>query len=510
MAPLQIFHLFTKLPYDLRRSIYILATPRRVVRVEEGPVDVKEKHTWFDEGYDSYFDYAFEKFYEQMAANGPNFNVKLHPDLASFAHNWRHHIPWSSYNRPYTQTSLDMYGFTSSRPLYEPWAPSKDVPRIPTDWLVDFPELAFALTRKSCLYSEAEIPVFLHVCVESRQTLMAWGYRLLFSTRTVGPRTWFHPGRDRLYIPYHIDEFPREVESRYHSSNVAEIITPYPVFRPGLLLSGCYWDIGQYSVQDLRQVKSIVLGSPGNYSDMENLIQDLQSILLLLSGLEELLLEGWSLEDFYYWFQKVPGSPSVSERTPASCVACIPVEDIDAIGYAFWERDYWYEGPIQLPYTGYANNYFNRHKTRPLEVTSYHSAHADAIKDRLLGSDLVTAQGRRPPIPITIRHVNLCPDSCSELYKTGRRRLWEALESLDDDQIRKPDFMRKFSQGMDDCQSPFKVEWRSPGYGAEEWPELIERISLMDAEEIMRTPDGMLQGWYLNRFKIPEPQSTEI
>ncbi|KAG5752793.1 hypothetical protein H9Q70_004601 [Fusarium xylarioides] len=503
------FHLFRFLPYDLRHSIYILATPQRVVRVEEGPVNPKEKRAWIDQDYESYFDYAFEKFYKEMLVNMPV--PKLHPDLVAFAHNWRHRIPWDSYNgREYKQARLEAYGFTSSQPLYEPWQPSEETPRIPTDWLVDYPELAFELSRKSSLYSDAEIPAFLHVCSESRQVLVKWGYQLFFATRTTGPRTWFHPSRDRLYIPYTVETFPRTYDSDYGSGLPGEARTPYPCPEPGLILSGCHWDIGQYRVDDLKQVKNVILESPSIGKDQDKLVAELQSLLPLLSGLDELFLEDWGLEEFWDWFNPFRGSHAAEVKTPASSVACIPVEDIDAIGYAFWERSRPNDGNRLGPlcYTGYRNSDFNEYLESPNRSQSYHVAHAASVRARLLQWKSELAEAQKPRIP-TICHVNICPDSYAKIYMANRHRSWEALTSLHPMQVQDLDFQEKFSMQMSDCPPPFRIKWGQLDWDRD-WPDTVEIARLTDANGIDWYMEGTLQAWYLRRFSIPEPQCIEL
>ncbi|RBQ72533.1 hypothetical protein FVER14953_20586 [Fusarium verticillioides] len=508
---LETFHLFRFLPYDLRHSIYMLATPRRVVRVEEGPVNPKERRAWVDQDYESYFDYAFEKFYQEMLVDISLPLAKLHPDLAAFSHNWRHRIPWESYNRQHKQTCLEAYGFTSNRPAYEPWKPSEETPRIPTDLLVDYPELAFELTRKSALYSDAEIPAFLHVCSESRQVLVKWGYRLFFATRTTGPRTWFHPGRDRLYIPHTIETFPRTYDSDYGSGLPGEARTPYPCPEPGLTLSGCHWDIGQYRVDDLKQVENVILESPSTGKDQDKLVTELQSLLPLLSGLNELFLEDWGLEEFWDWFAPFPGFHAVKVKIPASAVACIPVEDIDAIGYAFWERSRSDDdnrlGP--LCYTGYRNSDFNQYLETPSRSQPYHEAHAESVGARLheWRSEL-TSQAQKPRIP-TICHVNICPESFSEAYMANRHRLWKAITSLHDMQVQDLDFRQKFSMQMSDCPRPFRISWRQLDWD-HDWPDTVEVARLTNANGIDWYMEGTLQAWYLRRFPIPEPQFIEL
>ncbi|KAJ4248827.1 hypothetical protein NW762_012665 [Fusarium torreyae] len=506
------FHLFTHLPYDLRHHIYVLATPPRVVRVEEGPVNVKEKRIWREEEHETYFHYAFEQFYKQMLDDVPTFNIKLHPELASFAHNWRRRIPWSAHNHPYEQKRLDAYGFTSSLPSYEPWQASEDVPLIPTDWLIDYPELAFELTRRCCLYSDAEIPAFLHVCAESRKALMRWGYRLSFSTRTTGPRTWFHPGRDRLYIPYQNRQFPRSDTYRYaygwQLDDITEIPTPYPCIEPGVLLSGCHWDIGQYSVQDLKEVKYLILGTGRPWDDVE-LNEFLQSLLPLVSNLEELLLEDWSLQDFAWWFGGIEGAPRVKTST-ASSVACIPVEDIDAIGCYYWTRSASYDDPPPTCFTGRYNDEFHRFKT--LSSEPYHEAQAAALEKRLLRWNLASKSAKSQKLRIPkIRHVHLCPEECSELFTSSRHGLWKALQSLSSDQPRQTDFKERFIQ-TNNFQSPFNIQWRETGYLEMGWPELIEFVQSLGPEALATdwVNASVLQAWYLNRFEIAEPRFTVI
>jgi len=188
------FHLFPYLPAEIRVHIYILATPPRFVHVPEGLVV-------------HYLDF-FNRFNEDA------FSLTLHPGLAHFAHNWRNclipkddrpeGLPRSlsymhTYRRP-PQSSLEQYGFTSSKPAMKPWTATKYTPALPLSWLLTEPELAWHFVRKSYHYSRAPIPPLLHTCAESRDALVRHGYCLAFGTRTHGPRTWFHFDRDVLHL----------------------------------------------------------------------------------------------------------------------------------------------------------------------------------------------------------------------------------------------------------------------------------------------------------------------
>ncbi|EEU33646.1 uncharacterized protein NECHADRAFT_89286 [Fusarium vanettenii 77-13-4] len=502
----EIFHVFMDLPYDLRYYIYSLATPRRVVHVAEGPMNVSEKGTWRKEGYDSYFEYAFDKFYNQMLDGSPNFNSRLHPDLANFAHNWRHRIPWAS--RRYEQTSLEAYGFSSNRPVYQPWQTSTDVPSIPTDWLMDFPELAFELTRESALYSAAGIPVFLHVSVESRQALMQWGYHLSFATRTAGPRTWFHPNRDRLYIPHQVNSFPRQHWSRYLDQ---EMPVPYPCIEPGVLLSGCHWDIGQYGVQDLRHVKHLILGNGAEIEDNDELANYLQNILPLLSNLEELYFENWSTNDIIYWFADTQISPPVNAPNVESSAVCIPAGDIDVLGSVYWAGgDPYRDWPGSLLSTGYNNEQFNRYKEAHSD--SYHDGKAYALEAKLhlWRSRVTLAQNQKLQIP-TIRHSHLCPEALAESLIVHRHRFWKLFQSLDDDYIQLPDFRTTFSK-LKELPRPFQIQWHDILYAGREmeWSEYISLVQRWNSGSFSHdwVYPCALQAWYLNRFAISEPHMT--
>ncbi|KAM5341289.1 hypothetical protein ACJ41O_014320 [Fusarium nematophilum] len=277
MVPERHFQRFPDLPYDIRRQIYVLATPPRVVYIQEGfpdKVEPSDSDYWdLDEK-----GLAFEAFERQLESGQLRFNLKLHPDLAYFAHNWRDELPWDTLQ--HRQTRLEEYGFTSNKTVYEPWADTPETPRIPVGWLTEHPALAFELARQSWLYSKAPIPAFLHVCKESREALTRWGYQLAFGTRSHAPRSWFHFERDILYVP------------------LATFDLPYSADDYKSLLSGCWWDIGQLDLASLYRVKRLLLSDgrpPYDISDQ------LASVITIFPNLTELLLEDWQAEDLLDW-----------------------------------------------------------------------------------------------------------------------------------------------------------------------------------------------------------------
>lgn len=263
-----VFHYFSSLPFELRREIYLFATPPRVVHVQESCYI--EDHDDFDAAWlkstlswqDFVISYQFAKFKERYQTQ---LIPKLHPDLVHFAYNW-HELIFDMLEPK--QTILESYGFTSSKPPHQAWPPTMKTPEIPHHLLQDDLEVAFELTRECHLYSEAPIPPLLHTCAESRTTLQNYGYQLTFSTRTHGPRTWFHFDRDSLYISERTFGVP-ECD----------------------ILSGSGWDVGQFDPRDLCRVKQLVMGKLRSaYVEWEDCIAGL---LPLLPNLEQVFVEQW-------------------------------------------------------------------------------------------------------------------------------------------------------------------------------------------------------------------------
>ena len=278
-------------------------------------------------------DYFFNKIDQELHDNFTQ--IQLHPELAYFAHNWRNKIPiYTSH----IQTTLEIWGFTSPNGPYQPWPPTEETPEIPLHWLAEQPQVAFELIRKSYFFSEAPIPSVLHTCVESRQVLLKLGYQLAFSTRSHGPRTWFHFGRDRLYLAETSPRayyYPRH--SCYHSWT-CRVETDYKQ-----LLSGAHWDVGQFAPKDLIRVQRLVLGR--GYRVQHVLTEEIASLLPLLPNLEELFLEEWDQSSLDAWIHHADKQAGVAlqkggeNRDESGMVEeaweCFAVEANDAIGQLY-------------------------------------------------------------------------------------------------------------------------------------------------------------------------------
>lgn len=199
---LTVFHLFSLLPLELRRNIYLLATEPRFVHIKtESLVELTEQQEEDDLSH-------FEAFVQSVTP----WNLNVHPTLAYFAHDWRDAIripkmpPRSSWNfRPRIpksaiQTQLTSYGFTTTKERRLPWPPTEQCPDLPPHLLYANTAAAWKMARPHKLYSEAPIPPLLHTCFESRQVLIQYGYQLAFATRSAPPTTWFCFRDDVMYL----------------------------------------------------------------------------------------------------------------------------------------------------------------------------------------------------------------------------------------------------------------------------------------------------------------------
>ncbi|KAM0431442.1 hypothetical protein ACHAPT_005419 [Fusarium lateritium] len=487
--PTPHFHRFPNLPYEIRRQIYILATPPRLVRVKEGfPVG--------DEGWESDDDcegkkeLAFRQF-EHELKNGPlQFNFKIHPDLAYFARNWRQQIPWSPIE--YKQTQLEDYGFTSTKPAYQPWAPTPETPHIPADWVAEHPGLAFELARESWLYSEAPIPAFLHVCAESRETLKAWGYQLTFGTRSHAPRTWFHAERDILQLPRLVDNLLA--------------LACY-----GEFLSGCNWDIGQFDPVSLQRVKRLVLSDIRSTPHLE---EEVFSVLWLFPNVTELFLENWPAEDLIDWFvdeearthgwtrQNKDEALGDLIREPSFFIAS---ENIDPIAATSWfDRDSEFEFLRGDEYL-----------IPDIQLAPSFNLTGELISEDLKGlkRDL-TAELTAPMrsrahdhwrLP-EVTYIHICPESLCERLLRGRHQFWQEYSRLQSD-LREGLDLEVLDQSA--VEPRFRISFER--IEREAWAQVgcfNHGFALADVRRMLKESNGEKNAflrWYFDLPAIPEP-----
>ncbi|KAM0351872.1 hypothetical protein ACHAPU_002385 [Fusarium lateritium] len=237
---LQKFHLFTQLPREIRTMIYILATPPRVVHIQERTEDRDD----------------FIASWKTRRGD-----VKLDPALIRFAPNWTKRAAHNNF-KPGMSASDMLFSYIHRRP-----------------------ETAWHLVRKGYFYSNAPIPPFLHTCRESRAELKTAGYEITFRTRSTGPRTWFNHARDSLYL------------QEYNPLWVAGEVDIY-----NILTSNCNWDYGQLDPCDMQKVRKLALATARYYSDtwligqtMRRRSQErmMRMMVGMFGGLEEVLFFDW-------------------------------------------------------------------------------------------------------------------------------------------------------------------------------------------------------------------------
>ncbi|KAJ3549227.1 hypothetical protein NM208_g618 [Fusarium decemcellulare] len=493
MMPTSHFHRFPDLPYDIRRQIYAIATPPRLVYIKEGfPISDEWIEKWETRDYDwmSGKGLSYAQFEDELKGGPLRCKLKLHPDLVYFAHHWRNQLPWSTIHR---QTQLEDYGFTSKQPKYQPWTPTADTPEIPIHWLTSRPELAHELARESWLHSQAPIPVFLHVCVESRQALIRWGYELAFRTRSYGPRTWFHFGRDILQVPkMETDHLENEASAK--------------------ILSGCSWDIGQFDPACLQRVRRLVLSTCAPPNDDA---AEFVGVISLFPNLKDLFLEEWRAEELATWFNEgdarlnawsVNHSDQAEDALHREPLSFVPSEHIDAVISTSWVDTFSDSGP-----------YFGPYHARPdVQITPFPKIVGLSIqRDRELDAQRV-ARGLAARINVSgnrhwrlpaIKYIHTCPESLCQRLIRNRHQFWQAYVQLKEARNRGSDVERadmstlefhlgfRFEEIRDECAIQLQnwVHWSG--------------LPIADANRIFReamhAPNGPT-GWYFDA-DIPEP-----
>ncbi|KAF5011763.1 hypothetical protein FDECE_2130 [Fusarium decemcellulare] len=311
MAP-ETFDLFPRLPPEIRRAIYLLATPSRIVHIQEWP-----EPTWD----------AYQDFKEWLNETLPS-DLPIHPSLADLAPYWRRYIDDVYFVLDASglwQTTLGRYGFTipdankQTTTSRDPWTPSEMCPRLDPLWLSERPGLAWHLCRRTKLRSNTPIPPLLHTCRESRSVLIQYGYSIAFSTRTAEPQTWFHFERDILYVDYQpLDD----------SLGIRDIIDiPY--------------SLAQFMPQDLQRVRRLALpfdfvtiGPQWESPEIVALFQHTPRALRLLPHVEELYSvkslvynRGTSLTVMFPYMERGRGRTVVPQ--PWEWIDCSEIEQSD-------------------------------------------------------------------------------------------------------------------------------------------------------------------------------------
>ncbi|CZR54631.1 uncharacterized protein PAC_04515 [Phialocephala subalpina] len=213
------FHLFSKLPSELRNEIWVAALPQpRLVQIqeEEATPDFDEEdddddmtsdnEDFFDSDYgvdrtknENIIELA-KKNMASLGADALNDPAKTCADLLAeitgyktdrmlqrFRYIWSERRPWDR-----NQKQLEDYGFTTVRTK----------PSIPPLLLLEVGglEALHDATRESYFWSRTPIPALLHTCRESRHAMQLCGYELAFAAEKSEPRIWFNFKHDVLYL----------------------------------------------------------------------------------------------------------------------------------------------------------------------------------------------------------------------------------------------------------------------------------------------------------------------
>lgn len=488
---------FWRLPYELRCEIYMLATPPRLVHVREGweYEDEREKQEAKADP-DGELLFAYQKFAQKLRDSPSSVDLRVHPEIAHFAHNWNQLRPLSRRQPILAQKTLVEYGFSSTECAHQPWKPTKETPSIPPSMLADRPGLAFELVRRSYLWSQAPIPPLLHTCSDSRRMLQESGYQLTFATRSHEPRTWFHFGRDRLYLKMRHDQ----AAGRRPPGPRDDISIGWD----NPLLSGAPWDIGQFTVADLRRVEHLFLDDRFEVT--------ITHMLPLLPNVKDIWIKGWGAEAIQECLSQASGSEALSEEAQQGRLGsrgreiwrCVPAEEMDQVGHMYWCRDaIAFDTEHSNPWSGAESiDIYNRFKNIEQKMTFYQDM-ACYVENHL-------KRNLRTPRDIpTIKFVHVCPEGLAKQFVKERHMFWRYFDEV----------QRGVARDMDSSPSklgfpehpPSLLGWYNrPEY--EMWSQILRRVKNMDVIATMRQPWDIevkiplrLQAWYITDAEVPEP-----
>ncbi|KAI0007181.1 hypothetical protein F4779DRAFT_523787 [Xylariaceae sp. FL0662B] len=434
-----VFSRFAFFPPEIRRYIYLLATPPRVVEIQERAED-------------------YHDFRDRFKRDWPQ--LRLSPSIAYFARHWRALLGRAL--RPPRQQRLEAYGFTNSKPPYQPWAPSNATPEIPVFGLVENIPLAWQLLRESYLFSTAPIPPLLHTCMESRSVLISDGYQLAFRSRTNGPRTWFHFGKDTLYLHDH-EEWELEYCTHF------DFLCPVAYY------------MGRFDPSDMRKVKRVALIEPVFPYRLPAPLASVTEILRLMPAIEELMAVEWDPCDFEEPGIFNPFRDHGEASTTREPLQAVPAQVIDHLLCPVFNA-------------GQFMHYLTESMRREHELRSYAKDNwgsadgfyehfsrqaekaLDEKKQNIMARDSSAVPWNIPKI--TVQHI--CKPSSAQLLFRERRKVWENWLRL-----KKTVTKMAVRPGVDRELSPFSAQWQ------DDWEALHEaETSEGERERERETPPG--------------------
>ncbi|KAI0135178.1 hypothetical protein F4814DRAFT_400103 [Daldinia grandis] len=388
------FYLFPCLPPEIRREVFLLATPPRMVHILQRQESI-------------------EDFLERFNNLVP-WQVELHPSLSYFAQNWREQI--LSYKDIRSQRKLEFYGFTTSRLVQHPWEPSELTPEIPVHWLLEHPDVAYALLRKSYLRSKAPIPALLHTCVESRRVLINAGYQLAFASRNHEPWTWFNFKNDVLRLKD--DEITTNLNLLDHGP----------------------WGTGTFDPRSLQQVRKLAIDAISPFLTSRSYENNPEEITLstirLLPNLKKIYIIEWDLLGFDDHFRQ-PSRPPTPSSPDADTIhdsvlygreawRFIPIEEIDALFLL----------TVQYPYKSFRTRSMGHGAWRlanfnglPGEYFSYVSSYIKGY----IRAGMDRAAKEEPITPYQVPEVefgHICTEAVGRQLFDDRQEVWRQFELL--------------------------------------------------------------------------------
>ncbi|KAI0889777.1 uncharacterized protein GGS22DRAFT_149142 [Annulohypoxylon maeteangense] len=378
---LDTFHLFPLLPPELRRAIYLLATPPRIVHL----LEESERGDLF----------------ESRINDIESTQFKFHSSFSAYEEEFRFMV--SLYAKPIMRGEMEnaWYGIGMDEEIRD----------IFPSWLLSYAHILERFLRKCRLYSKAPIPTLLHTCVESRDVLINAGYQLAFGTRDHEPMTWFNFENDVLCPDY--TAFLK--------------VEPYP----SALAEYCDSIGSRIDEDSLRKVRRVLISSTSLLSQYCAPTIWVACLVRLLPKLDRLYLVEWDADLFS---ERLPTLPDPDP---------VDTNDQEQGSIDTYNRELWKYTPVEgmdvlfEAYGGYpyiSNGRFNRWwQNRLSEIDSRPTAeHFQSLVDRSaqwLEAKRDAVLKEEPdvdpwPIP-KVEVVHLCTESIARQLFSDRQEVWK-------------------------------------------------------------------------------------
>ncbi|KAJ1323863.1 2EXR family [Microdochium nivale] len=474
------FSLLQLLPPELRREIYLYATPPRIVKLE---ADIED---WDD-------------FWERWPTSSI-VDIYVHPESTYFAPLWdqggRPH-PYIHRRTWPKQMTLKQYGFTTQKPRQGHW-PLED--RFPFDAILNDQQTVYNLFRRGQFYSNCEIPPLLHTCSDSRRFLIDAGYELAYGTRSHNSKIWFNFKRDILHIRDDNDHnwlYQMFFGSMQRlDSQTTHRWVDHKSDRP----------VSLFRLHDLRRIRQLVCHLTGP-------IEDFVDLCYLMPNLQHVYMDPWGNVDAVLphstvSHQALSPLPRLERNRSIHHEYMIRLEEVDLI-WPDWHSTMLSHLKLCPEYTnsdvrwcmvwkqerGFSDSFFQFAEShmRDLVQSQLDARHATPQARALEGQFSLMREAPK------CHFVHISPIDGLENIYYNRQACWEILRQRRESWLQSPDY-----------QEPFGADLQGWNVHPLQSPLSPTTFSMVESIRYLNEHEGLLEWWVRHGYPFTRDTSFQV